>query len=275
MKDYSRPNRPQATNRRRRPPFPWGKVAQGVGWGLLTAALVAGLWFGGRYGYQYLQQAPWLAVQYIRLQEDTPLSRQQILQAAGLQTGMSMLAVAPGRQAQQLKEQPWVKQVRLQRQWPQTVTLEVISQQPVAIVLADYLYYINGQGVPFKQLKPGDALDFPVVTGISQQQLQHSHNGCQALQPALQVLRAIRSLEAKHLGRISEIHLSSQQEVELRFLKQPVSMRLGQNNFEAKLRNFLAVRPHMSMDMQRLAYIDLTLKDQVIVRRVTDPKVSM
>jgi cell division septal protein FtsQ len=70
---------------------------------------------------------------------------------------------------------PWVSEVKAQRDWPNRLLVRIVEHTPEALILngdpgKQQLYYMDMKGVPFVPVKPGQDIDFPVVTGVENMQ---------------------------------------------------------------------------------------------------------
>lgn len=91
-----------------------------------TAAVLALL--GGAYG---ATRSPLLDVEDVRVTGAVGTSRDGIA-AAGLRPGRPMTDIDPGAAARRLEALPWVSRARVERQWPDTVSVRIVERSATA-----------------------------------------------------------------------------------------------------------------------------------------------
>ena len=107
----------------------------------------------------------------------------------------------------------------MRRELPRSIVITLEERVPKALVALDDLYLVDDHGEPFKRAEPGDPLDLPVVTGLSE-------SDDTPLRPQLEKALAFEDLFAKSAlsktAELSEIHLDP-----VRGLSITVSQRSG------------------------------------------------
>lgn len=81
--------------------------------------------------------SPLLAVRDLQVAGTEETTEAEVLSAAGVRTGRPMLTLDRGGIAGRVEELPWVASVRVDRDWPGTVRLEISEREPVAVAVAD------------------------------------------------------------------------------------------------------------------------------------------
>jgi cell division septal protein FtsQ len=134
--------------------------------GVLVVAL-AGLTTYEVYGV--LAKATFLRLERIEVNNLKRLTREEVVGLAGIKLGDDMLGLRLRRIGEQLTKNPWVEKVRVRRFFPHTLAIEVAEREPAAVVNMGYLYYLDRNGEVFKPLNDGDRLDYPVLTGMTEE----------------------------------------------------------------------------------------------------------
>lgn len=76
--------------------------------------------------------SPIVRIDSVKALGDTRTTAAEILQAAKVGHGSSMVLLDTGAIAARVEELPWVKRARVERQWPTTLTIVVSERKPVA-----------------------------------------------------------------------------------------------------------------------------------------------
>jgi cell division septal protein FtsQ len=242
----------------------------------LYAAGIAGflgLCLGLVFLYHLLLTSRYFCIKDIKNIEIVGIHRLQpdvILRLAGLGPDSSLLALRPGRIERALVAHPWIARAELTRQWPQRVKLQIRERQPVALVqLGAELFYIDRQGSLFKPMSPGDPHDFPVITGLKPENLQHPEGSLPPLLARtfdlLEVLK--KSPAPLNLENISEVHLDLDRGFTLYVNGLGAALDLGFDHYLEKLEKFARVLPVLVQKnyLAKTGRINLDYPDRVLI----------
>jgi cell division protein FtsQ len=230
------------------------------------AGIVAGVCFEA---YVLISRMTFLKLEKIQVSGVRKLRRDEIIALAGVKSGDSMLDLDLSQVAEHIKKNPWVEKVRVNRYFPCTLALEVTEWQPAAILNMGYLYYLDRNGEIFKPLSRGDNLDFPVITGISEDDLTNDPTGCRnMLKAALEISDLLRTGTVFRLEDISEIHVDKGYGYTLFTAQGGVPVKLGKDCFPEKLARLSRIFKDLSGQLRDLEYIDLNYNDKIVVKKV-------
>jgi cell division protein FtsQ len=219
--------------------------------------------------YELLARATFFRLEKIEVSKSRRLKREEIIALSGVKPGDPMLRLDLRRVAAQIKKNPWVEKVRVNRYFPRTLSIEITEWEPAAVVNMGYLYYLDGKGEIFKPLTKGDNLDFPVITGITGEDLAKDPAGCKAmLKTALQLADLLKAGTVFKLADISEIHVDKGYGYTLFTAQGGVPVKLGNGNFPEKLTRLARIYKELSTQLPELEYIDLNYNDKIVVKKV-------
>lgn len=266
----SKPNRKVAPNRTkvRKEPIDLRKyllpaVRYGSSAGLII--LVGGLLAAAVRG---LLQATPFPVKKVEVRGAQRLNREEIVALTGVAPGQNLLKLHLKTVGQQVARNPWVATVRVQRFFPGTVAVSITERKPVAVVNLGLLYYLDTTGEPFKPLSFGDALDLPVVTGLSEEGLAADPAGTRvALKTACELLAALQQHGSFILADVSEIHYDRAHGFTLFTTSGAVPIRIGTDDFSGKLTRFARIYQTLMTQQPGLHYIDLDYNDRIVVKK--------
>ncbi len=220
------------------------------------------------------------------------LSRQLILDQAGVRPGINVLSVNLAAARKRLLAHPWIAEAEIQREIPATLRIRIREHVGAAVVDVGRKFLLSPQGELFKEWEPSDPADLPSVVGLAAADLRVADRAAAAAGPAFfdaggpaapppppsRAMDAV--LQVLLLGREPESVLSTR---ELRSIQvdrelgltliayaENRAIRLGYNDYPAKyhlLRDLLAffrTQPNVA-DFER---IDLTDMNRVIVNPI-------
>jgi cell division protein FtsQ len=226
---------------------------------LAAAAISAALSVGAWEAWGWATASDAFAVRQIRFSGLVHAREPDLLQRSGLSAGANLFRVDLSRAAEGMKAHPWVSTVRLERRLPGEIVATVVEHRPAALVQLGGLYVLDDEGRVFKRAAAEDALDLPVLTGLSREEWTDRKPEAQLrLFGALHLLDTWQA-STPALGAVSEVRLdedggftifthdgSAVQEV-----------RLGASDLSLKLQRLAQVRAALARRGDRAARIDL------------------
>ena len=249
----------------------WDRIKQGL-WLLvrlaLASALAAGLVSGSRLVEHYLHASPKFAIEQIEVQGNQRLTRDVIIEAAGLKVGQNVFDVSPDEVKRRLLELPWLESAEVHRRLPDKYQLQVRERRAAALLATPELQLVSEDGVVFKPLAAGDPYDLPVITGISAVQLNADKRAAAgALVSAVALLHDYQDAGLWRREIIAEVHVDSDGSLSLYIGKDPTQVRLGKPPFRQKLERLREVITMLSSQQTRASYV--LLDNQRRLDRVT------
>ncbi len=230
--------------------------------------LVTLVWTVCAETYEIIAKATFFKLERIEVSRLRKLSRDEIIGLAGVRLGDSLLKLDPRHVAEQLEKNPWVEQLKIRRRFPRTLSIEISERVPVAVVNMGYLYYLDAKGTIFKPLTEGDRLDYPILTGITEEDLIKDADGSKnMLSSALGIMDLLKKSTGFRLEDISEIHLDKGYGYTLFTAKGGIPVKLGNGDFEDKLARFNRIYSNLVAQIVSLEYIDLNYSDKIIVKK--------
>lgn len=221
----------------------------------------------GYEAYSLMASATFFKIENIEVSRLNRLSRAEVIAQAGIKPGDDLMSLHLGRIGDQLSKNPWVEKVRIRRYLPHTIVLEITEQEPVAVASMGYLYYLNAGGEVFKLLTEGDKLDFPVFTGVNEEDLSKDPVGSKdAIKKMLSLVGMLKDGTVLKLEDVSEIHYDKGYGFTIFMADRGVPVRLGRTGFDEKLTRLARIYATLKPQMTTLEYIDLDYIDKIVVK---------
>ena len=231
-------------NRRRRadgaasPALGGRAIAHGLGVLLLLGALA---WVGLRAD-AWAATSPRFALRTVRVQGLHRATEHELLRLAGVAPGTNLWSLDPATVAQAMAAHPWVRTVEVTRGLPDTLQLRVDERTPVALASLGDLYVVDADGAPFKRVSAAEALDLPLLTGLSREAAEKDPDGTAArLREGLGVASAYG--RAFDRPRLSEVQLG-EASFEL-ITADGVRVVLGREDLDGQLQRLRRVRDEL------------------------------
>lgn len=149
---------------------------------VLFGGLAAGLWFGGKEALRnYVWENPDYALREINVTTDGALTREQVLNAAGLAEGRNIFTVDLAEARSALEKMPQVESAVVQRLLPNRMAVTVTERRPIAWVAAkgdedpsssERSFLIDARGIVLRSrvLLP-EYYHLPIISGFETENL--------------------------------------------------------------------------------------------------------
>ena len=240
---------------------PLGRIALG-----LTAVTIAGLILF--VAYRTLDSATFFRIKTIDVSSSKRLTREEILAISGVEPGRDLARLNLKRMGEQLSQNPWVETVHIRRYFPDALSIDITEREPVAVINMGFIYYLDQKGNVFKVLNQGDRLDYPVITGFSEEDLNKSPLATkEALKTTCELLAILRDKGAFILADVSEIHYDKGFGFTMFTASGALPVKIGSSDFVAKIERFARIYRDLMAQQPTLQYIDLDYIDKIIVKK--------
>ena len=251
-----------------RKPVQWGKYLRPLGTialGIAGLSLVAGIIY---LGFRALSSTTFFRLRNIEVSSAKRLTREEILGLVGVQEGQDLARMNLKRMGEQLALNPWAETVRIHRYFPDRLSISITEREPVAIVNMGFIYYLDKKGTVFKVLNQGDRLDYPVVTGFSEEDVNTNPVATrEALKTTCELLGILREKGAFILADVSEIHYDKGYGFTLFTASGGLPVKIGSGDFAAKIDRLARIYKDLMAQRASLHYIDLDYVDKIIVKK--------
>ena len=227
-------------------------------------AVVALISLGFLSLYHYLIASPYMKLKEVKVEGVDRKLRHELIQASGLHSDLSLLALNLNSLKEKLKKHPWVRSVNLERRFPHTLFIQAEKETPWALVVIDKIYYMNRWGEVFKEVEDSEDMDFPVITGVSKQ-------GSEISKQLEDAARIIKALQSEHgllsLNELSEIHMNENGDMSLYFNRLSAEIKLASENLSSKIKGLKKVAKHLTQTgrIHQVSGIDLNQADEAVV----------
>jgi cell division protein FtsQ len=136
---------------------------------LLAVAALLALGVAGVRFDSWARTSPRFALRSVQLVGATRTSEAELLALAGVQKGCNLWLLDASDVARAMAGHPWVSAVDVRRALPDTLQIRVEEHVPAALAVMGDLYVVDADGIPFKKVSGSDALDLPLITGVTRE----------------------------------------------------------------------------------------------------------
>lgn len=203
-----------------------------VGISLISIVLIVyGVW----HIYNELLTSSYLKIKEVKVVGNIKLSRSEVLELSGIAIGDNILAIDSGDIKGNIKANPWIADVRVKRNFPDRVSIEIQERKPVAFINLDGLYYVDETGIIFKKASLGEDVDLPVITGLTKEEIEEQGAVSELAIKAVNLLHILAENTALELENLSEINVDKTYGLTLYTMREGTKIEFGGDGFREKL----------------------------------------
>jgi len=229
----------------------------------IAFAIIAGISLSLMYCYHRLLTSPYMRLEKVEVKGVGQDIGNDLIDMCSLNSDLNLLALNMRDLKQKMEKHPWIRKIKLERKFPNSLLVHAEKQVPSALVVMDKIYYMNQQNEVFKQINDSDPIDFPVITGVSMKNRRFNWQlhraGC-----------AIRILESQKkpwsLKELSEIHVKDKG-ISLYFKHFSAGINVMSDDLECKIHGLRKVTKHLRKEgrVHQVTGIDLNSEDGAVV----------
>jgi cell division protein FtsQ len=201
---------------------------------VLLGTAIGGFAYGANHFFVSTSR---FAIRHIEAEGSRRFGEDQLLGLAGISRGDNLFSIDLPTAEQQLSSNPWIESARLTRRIPDTLTVVVTEHVAVALASIDEsLYLVTEDGYPIKPFEEGDSHNFPVISGVSAEDLRVDRaRALERIASAIAILRRYERLPMADAYAAQEINMASDGAVQLVVGNSAITFNLGQGPFRQKL----------------------------------------
>ncbi|HZY09784.1 MAG TPA: FtsQ-type POTRA domain-containing protein [Bacteroidota bacterium] len=198
---------------------------------------------------------------------------EEILSLAGVKSKSPMYELNLYEIKQNILKQPYVKDVMVNRQYPDALKIRVVERKPIASLNIGDLQYIDAESVLLPQIRSNVSFDFPIISGFGG--IEKSKVGKALLNDevyeAIKILQTAIAIDSTLYNMISEVNLNNGGDIILYSNDVGAPIIVGRGEYLKKLltletfwRTFVK-----TSNPEKLQYVDLRFDEQVVVKWIS------
>lgn len=236
-------------------------------WGVLRMGLFLGITIVACFGANFWKRD--LQITTVRVDGNAIVQTEEIISRAAVPAGARLFEVDLGAMEKRVRQNHFIKSVRINREVPDLLLITVEERTPVAALADGTLKYIDEDGIILPSVRSELVVDLPLLTGVSLKKGLDAGVSVKdsVMKEMLTIVLTARMINDDLYRNISEIHCSDEGFV-LYTSDCGVPVLFGEGETARKLVTMdgfwkQVVQPvggHM------LEYIDIRFEDQVVCR---------
>jgi cell division protein FtsQ len=194
------------------------------------------------------------------------MTRQEIEAVSGITPGVNLFLLNPRDVVARLEAHALIRRAEVTRALPNRVTITVEERRPFTLVHTGKLHWIDEHGADLGPESRAVALGAPVLSGLDAGELG-SGPGAPSERATLGItlVRLLVHSQSPLLQQVSEIDMS-RDEGPVLYTVDGVEVRLGKEDWEARLGRLQGVLAQLSAAGEAVTSVDLRFRDQVVLK---------
>ena len=185
------------------------------------------------------------------------LDEKDIIESSGVRKGDALQNLSFSVIDKKLKENAWISEVALRKQFPDTLVIKVEEAVPKALLRTKKRLYLLSEDAKILEQIKGDVTPFlPVIKDIS---LKNE----KGMREAIKLVDALSKKNVLARRETIEIGLAS---YGLKMNIDGELIKVGFGNYAAKFDRWVELEPEIREKGMPIQYVDLRFKDSVIVK---------
>ena len=191
------------------------------------------------------------------------LDRDDILAAMKIHKGESLMDVPFEELGDNLKKNPWITDVALRKEYPNTLIVKIDEAIPKALLrMRKQLFLVDERGRILESIKEETTPFLPVIKDISPQ-------NSKAMGEAMKLVEALSRKSSFSEWESVEIGLES---YGLTAYIDGELIKVGYGRYSEKFDRWIELEPELRKRRVPIKYVDLRFKDSVIVKPMREDK---
>jgi len=244
---------------------------------IMTAAFISILSLASIFVYDFITQSDFFNIKKVEISGTKRIFKDDILKLANLTCDENIFGLNLFAIEKLIASHPWVQSAHARRNLSSVLSISIIEQKPLAIVKIENLagILINTQGQPFKEYDPlKDHLkNLPVITGLN---LTNTNN--QYMFNGTLFNSIMNFLQTGESDNIRQINGDDRTGITIEtndiynglssYEKGTVQIRLGFNNFKAKLKKAKKISEYIDKNFpaRTICAMDLFNIEKVFIK---------
>lgn len=221
-------------------------------------------------GYAAVTRSEYFQTRAISINGNRRLSDGAVMTQAGIQEGDNMFALNLGLVRRRLLAEPWIREARVTREIPATITIQIEEQVPLTrIDLGGRKFLLNTQGRVFKEIRGKEAEHLPMVTGVAYGDIAV---GEESLNPILATVVQVLVMSQKEWSaipyeEIAQLHMDKEMGIDIT-LKNEQVIKLGFGDYLSKQKRMRQLRVYLEGNSRwrDCKVVDLNDPQRVVVQ---------
>ena len=173
--------------------------------------------------------------------------------------------------AELIEDHPYVNAVRVSKHYPSEIKIEIMEREPIAIVNIDPMLLLDENGFVLPDLGNLNDHDLPIMSNFNEDKELYPYGSKAISIKVIECISLLSKLKNQYEGlynNLSEIKISSDNEIEMILADQPTQIFIGDKNVNYRINILKEFEKELEpKTISGFSYIDIRYDNQVIAKR--------
>jgi cell division protein FtsQ len=232
---------------------------------LASKLFLAGVVFYICYAsYNFLTTDSRFQITDVSLNGNHALSKNQLLEWMGPIQGENLFMYDLSEASEKLAEHPWVLSASVQRRFPQEIQIELIERVPYARIKFEKIFLMDNFGVILSEEKP-EHQHLPLIAHTSRASKPENFSGETVIQ-GLKTMHYFNKLSFFKKNPLDAAELKGHSRIIFFTRASDLQIQMSMEMLSEGFKKFMIVLDTLENEADTIQMIDLSFKDQVVVR---------
>lgn len=251
--------------------FSWARILFELASKLFLAGVVIYLIYAS---YNFLISDPRFEITQVSLRGHHALEEKQLLDWLGPVHGENLFTYDLPRASERLAEHPWVLSASVQRKFPQEIQIELTERVPYARVKFEKIFLMDNYGVILSEEK-SEHKHLPLIVQSGKGKKPENFSGDKVIQ-SLKTMHYFNKLSFFENNPLDIAELKGGSRIMFFTRNRDLQIQMSMEALTEGFKKFMLVLDTLEDDNMKIQMIDLSFKDQVVVRdRISINSTSM
>ncbi len=221
---------------------------------LIAIVLVAGTLF-----WKWVSNTTYLSLRTIKVEPSPHVSQEEGIKISGLVPGTNILSIDTDSVAENIRKNPWIRDVSVKRKLPDSIHIKLFEYVPVAQIKLDSTYLVDKDGYIFKKVGKNESFQLPTITGASREILKAGKLPEDKLRVLSLIALAGKGPRTLGTGNIKRIELLEDNSFLVYTTGQEIVFHFGPSNLKQEFRRAEKILYHLYRSglYKKVAKVDL------------------
>ena len=172
-----------------------------------------------------------------------------------------------------IEKHPYIKTARISRHFPGKIVIEIIERDPIVFLNTNPKIFLDEEGYVLPYQNNISKIDLPIMTNVNPNRNLYP-NGQKVLSKkvieCVSWLALINKNYKNLYNDISEIKMSSTDEMEIILAENPTNIYFGQKQLHARIKNLVQFQKLLEpKKLSDFSYLDMRFENQIIAKERT------
>jgi cell division protein FtsQ len=239
----------------------WAKILFELASKLFLAGVVIYLVYAS---YNFLISDPRFRIADVSFRGHNSLMEEQLLNWLGPINGENLFTYDLTKTSERLAEHPWILSASVQRKFPQAIQIEITERVPYAKVKFEKVFLMDTFGVILSE-ETSKYKDLPLIAQSNKGAIPENFSGDKVIQ-SLKFMHYFNKLSFFESNPIDIAELKGDSRIVFFTHNRDLQIQMSMEALKEGFRKFMIVLDTLEGENMKIQMIDLSFKDQVVVR---------